>query len=286
MLHKFILTTLFLLQKYIDFLAAYSAVNQGHCHPKIIAAMKEQAEQLTLTSRAFHNDQFGPYAEYITKLFGYDKVLPMNSGVEAGETAVKLARKWAYEVKGVEQDKATVLFANQNFWGRSLAAVSSSTDPECYNNFGPYMPGFKLVPYNDLNALEAYFKADPNVAAFMVEPIQGEAGVVVPDAVSPALLACINFPSCTKLHCITVEISSNTRSSLFSYRHTLRVCAPSATSTTCCGSQMRCRRASAARASCWPCTTTRCAPTWSALVRLSLEARCPSLRCWQTTRSC
>ena len=142
--------------------------------------MKEQAETLTLTSRAFHNDQFGPYAEYITKLFGYDKVLPMNSGVEAGETAVKLARKWAYEVKGVPANQATVVFANQNFWGRSLAAVSSSTDPDCYNNFGPYMPGFKLVPYNDLTALEAVFKQDPNVAAFMVEPIQGEAGVVVP----------------------------------------------------------------------------------------------------------
>jgi len=171
-------------QKYFDFLAAYSAVNQGHCHPRIINAMKEQAETLTLTSRAFHNDQFGPYAEYITKLFGYDKVLPMNSGVEAGETAVKLARKWAYEVKGVPQNQATVVFANQNFWGRSLAAVSSSTDPDCYNNFGPYMPGFKLIPYNDLAALEETFKADPNVAAFMVEPIQGEAGVVVPDKVS------------------------------------------------------------------------------------------------------
>lgn len=171
------------MQKYFDFLAAYSAVNQGHCHPRIVSAMKEQAETLTLTSRAFHNDQFGPYAEYITKLFGYDKVLPMNSGVEAGESAVKLARKWAYEVKGVPQNQATVVFANQNFWGRSLAALSSSTDPECKNNFGPYMPGFKLVPYDDLGALEAVFKADPNVAAFMVEPIQGEAGVVVPHKV-------------------------------------------------------------------------------------------------------
>lgn len=166
-------------------------MNQGHCHPRIIAAMKEQAESLTLTSRAFHNDQFGPYAEYITKLFGYDKVLPMNSGVEAGETAVKLSRKWAYEVKGVPKDQATVVFANQNFWGRSLAAVSSSTDPDCYNNFGPYMPGFKLVPYNNLAALEAVFQQDPNVAAFMVEPIQGEAGVVVPDSVSlPLAFVC------------------------------------------------------------------------------------------------
>lgn len=182
------------LQKYFDFLAAYSAVNQGHCHPRIINAMKEQAETLTLTSRAFHNDQFGPYAEYITKLFGYDKVLPMNSGVEAGETAVKLARKWAYEVKGVPANQATVVFANQNFWGRSLAAVSSSTDPDCYNNFGPYMPGFKLIPYNDLGALEETFKADPNVAAFMVEPIQGEAGVVVPDKVSEGLLFTCHSP--------------------------------------------------------------------------------------------
>lgn len=180
-------------QKYFDFLAAYSAVNQGHCHPRIINAMKDQAETLTLTSRAFHNDQFGPYAEYITKLFGYDKVLPMNSGVEAGESAVKLARKWAYEVKGVAPNQATVVFANQNFWGRSLAAVSSSTDPDCYNNFGPYMPGFKLIPYNDLAALEAVFKADPNVAAFMVEPIQGEAGVVVPDPVSRISLLFIRF---------------------------------------------------------------------------------------------
>jgi ornithine--oxo-acid transaminase len=165
-------------------LSAYSAVNQGHCHPRIINAMKEQAEILTLTSRAFHNDLFGPYAEFITKLFGYDKVLPMNTGVEAGETSVKLARKWAYEVKGVPKDKATVVFANENFWGRSLAAVSSSTDPDCYNNFGPYMPGFTLIPYNDLNALEEIFKRDPNIAAFMLEPIQGEAGVKVPNEVS------------------------------------------------------------------------------------------------------
>jgi ornithine--oxo-acid transaminase len=170
-------------QQYLDFLSAYSAVNQGHCHPRLIAAMTEQVNTISLTSRAFHNDQFGPYAEYITKLFGYDKVLPMNSGVEAGETAVKLARKWAYEVKGVPQNQATVVFANQNFWGRSLAAVSSSTDPECYNNFGPYMPGFKLIAYDDLSALETILQNDPNIAAFMVEPIQGEAGVKVPHEV-------------------------------------------------------------------------------------------------------
>jgi len=168
-------------KQYLDFLSAYSAVNQGHCHPRIIEALKKQAETLTLTSRAFYNDQFGSYAQFITSTFGYDKVLPMNSGVEACETAVKLARKWAYEVKGVPQNSATVVFAESNFWGRSLAAVSSSTDPESYNNYGPFLPGFKTIPFNDPVALEAAFKEDPNIAAFMVEPIQGEAGVVVPD---------------------------------------------------------------------------------------------------------
>lgn len=168
-------------KQYLDFLSAYSAVNQGHCHPRIIEALKKQAGMLTLTSRAFYNDQFGSYAQFITSTFGYDKVLPMNSGVEACETAVKLARKWAYEVKGVPQNSATVIFAESNFWGRSLAAVSSSTDPESYNNYGPFMPGFKTIPFNDPIALEAAFKEDPNIAAFMVEPIQGEAGVVVPD---------------------------------------------------------------------------------------------------------
>eukprot|EP00349_Pseudokeronopsis_sp_Brazil_P001590 CAMPEP_0202963482 /NCGR_PEP_ID=MMETSP1396-20130829/7478_1 /ASSEMBLY_ACC=CAM_ASM_000872 /TAXON_ID= /ORGANISM="Pseudokeronopsis sp., Strain Brazil" /LENGTH=424 /DNA_ID=CAMNT_0049684735 /DNA_START=117 /DNA_END=1391 /DNA_ORIENTATION=+ len=166
-------------QKFLDFLSAYSAVNQGHCHPRIVQALKDQADLLTLTSRAFHNDQFGPYAEYITKLFGYDKVLPMNSGVEAGETAVKLSRKWAYLRKGVPENQAKVVFAKNNFWGRSLAAVSSSTDPSSYKGYGPYMPGFEIVPYDDLVALEKAI-SDPNTAAFMVEPIQGEAGVVVP----------------------------------------------------------------------------------------------------------
>lgn len=170
-------------KKYLDFLAAYSAVNQGHCHPRIISALKEQAEKLTLTSRAFHNDQMGPYADYITKLFKYDKVLPMNTGVEAGETAVKLARKWAYMVKGVPDNQAKVVFAKNNFWGRTLAAVSSSTDPSSYKGFGPYMPGFEIVPYDDLEALEKSI-SDPNTAAFFVEAIQGEAGVVVPSAVS------------------------------------------------------------------------------------------------------
>ena len=166
-------------KRYIDFLAAYSACNQGHCHPRIVKVLQDQAEVLTLTSRAFHSDQMGVYADYITKLFGYDKVLPMNTGVEAGETAVKLARKWAYKVKGVPENRAKVVFARENFWGRTLAAISSSTDPSSYAGFGPYMPGFELVDYNDLEALEKSI-SDPNTAAFMVEPIQGEAGVKVP----------------------------------------------------------------------------------------------------------
>lgn len=167
-------------KKYLDFLSAYSAVNQGHCHPKITAAMVEQAQILTLTSRAFYNNVLGEYEKFITELLGYDKVLPMNTGVEGGETAVKLARKWAYEVKGIEKNKAKVIFAEGNFWGRTLAAVSSSTDPDCYEGYGPYMPGFEIVPYNNISALEKALE-DPNVCAFMVEPIQGEAGVFVPD---------------------------------------------------------------------------------------------------------
>mgnify|MGYP001232700554 FL=1 len=168
-------------KKYYDFLSAYSAVNQGHCHPKITKALETQARLLTLTSRAFHNNVLGRYEAYITKLFGYDKVLPMNTGVEGGETANKLARKWGYLKKGIEKDKARIIFANGNFWGRTLAAISSSDDPLSYSGFGPFMPGYDLIPYNDLEALENQFK-DPNVCAFMVEPIQGEAGVVVPDA--------------------------------------------------------------------------------------------------------
>ena len=167
-------------KKYYDFLSAYSAVNQGHCHPKIIKALNDQASKLTLTSRAFHNDILADYEEYITRLFGYDKVLPMNTGVEGGETANKLARKWGYLKKGIEEDKARIIFAKGNFWGRTLAAISSSDDPSSYKGFGPYMPGYSLIPYNDLEALENELK-DKNVAAFMVEPIQGEAGVVVPD---------------------------------------------------------------------------------------------------------
>ena len=167
-------------KKYYDFLSAYSAVNQGHCHPKIIKALNDQANTLTLTSRAFHNNILGSYEQYITNLFGYDKVLPMNTGVEGGETANKLARKWGYLKKGIEEDKARIIFANGNFWGRTLAAISSSDDPSSYKGFGPYMPGYSLIPYNNLAALENELK-DKNVAAFMVEPIQGEAGVIVPD---------------------------------------------------------------------------------------------------------
>ena len=167
-------------KKYYDFLSAYSAVNQGHCHPKIVAALVEQASLLTLTSRAFHNDVLGAYEKYVTTLFGYDKILPMNTGVEGGETALKLCRKWAYKVKGIAPNKAKILFAENNFWGRTLAAVSSSTDPSAFNDYGPYLPGFEIVKYNDLQDLERALE-DPNVAGFMVEPIQGEAGVMVPD---------------------------------------------------------------------------------------------------------
>ena len=168
-------------KKYYDFLSAYSAVNQGHCHPRILQALIEQAKKLTLTSRAFHNNVLGIYEKFITELFGYDRVLPMNTGVEGGETAVKLCRKWAYTVKKVPENQAKIIFVNGNFWGRTLAAISSSTDPKSRNDFGPYMPGYELIPYNDLAALEKALE-DPYVAGFMVEPIQGEAGVVVPDA--------------------------------------------------------------------------------------------------------
>ncbi|EFN56647.1 hypothetical protein CHLNCDRAFT_57535 [Chlorella variabilis] len=168
-------------KRYFDFLSGYSAVNQGHCHPKILEAMIEQSRKLTLTSRAFFNDALGEYEEYITRLLGYDKVLPMNTGVEGGETAVKLARRWGYDVKGVPKYQAKILFAADNFWGRTTSAISSSTDPDSYEGFGPFMPGFEVIPYNDLPALQAKLESDPNIVAFMVEPIQGEAGVVVPD---------------------------------------------------------------------------------------------------------
>ena len=167
-------------KQYFDFLSAYSAVNQGHCHPKIINALIAQAQHLTLTSRAFHNNILGEYEAYISQYFGYDKVLPMNTGVEGGETAIKLARKWGYNVKGIAENEAKIIFVEGNFWGRTMAAISSSTDPSSYNGFGPFLPGFNIIPYNDLIALEAALQ-DKNVCAFMFEPIQGEAGVVVPD---------------------------------------------------------------------------------------------------------
>jgi ornithine--oxo-acid transaminase len=166
-------------KEYFDFLSAYSAVNQGHCHPRIINALKEQAEQLTLTSRAFYNDKLGPYESFITKLFGYDKILPINSGVEAMETGLKLARKYAYNVMGIPENKAKMVFVEGNFHGRTLAAISASTEPSSRKDFGPFVPGYVIIPYDDLEALEQALK-DPHVVGFMVEPIQGEAGVVVP----------------------------------------------------------------------------------------------------------
>ena len=166
-------------KRYFDFLSAYSAVNQGHCHPKIIEALHVQSRKLTLTSRAFHNDQLGPFEQYITNLLGYDRVLPMNTGVEGGETAVKLARKWGYTVKGIPSNQAKVIFASGNFWGRTIAAISTSQDEDSYTDFGPFVPGFEIVEYNNIPALEQAFQ-DSNVAAFMVEPIQGEAGVIMP----------------------------------------------------------------------------------------------------------
>ncbi len=167
-------------KQYFDFLSGYSAVNQGHCHPAIIAAMTEQASRLTLTSRAFYNNHLGEYEQFITEYFGYQKVLPMNTGVEAGETAVKLARRWAYEKKGIAPNEAVILFPAGNFWGRTIAAISSSSDPSSYKNFGPFVPGFQQIPYNNISALAEALQ-NKNVAAFMVEPIQGEAGVIVPD---------------------------------------------------------------------------------------------------------
>ncbi len=167
-------------KKYLDFLSAYSAVNQGHCHPKIVKAMNDQAQTLTLTSRAFYNNVLGEYEKYITELFGYDKVLPMNTGVEGDETAVKLARRWGYDVKGIKKNEAKIIVANENFHGRTMMAVSASTDPDSYEGYGPFLPGFVKIPFNDISALEKALE-DPNVCAFMVEPIQGEAGVMVPD---------------------------------------------------------------------------------------------------------
>lgn len=167
-------------KRYFDFLSAYSAVNQGHCHPKIVQALTDQAQKLALTSRAFYNSVLGEYEEYITKYFGYDKVLPMNSGAEGDETALKLCRKWAYKVKGIPENQAKIIACEGNFHGRTITIVSMSTDPDARNDFGPFTPGFEIIPYNDLDALEQALQ-DPNVAGFLVEPIQGEAGVYVPD---------------------------------------------------------------------------------------------------------
>jgi ornithine--oxo-acid transaminase len=167
-------------KRYYDFLSGYSAVNQGHCHPAIVESFIEQAKKLTLTSRAFHSDWFGEYARFITDFFGYDKVLPMNTGVEAVETAIKLCRKWGYEVKGVEENKAVIVVCEGNFHGRTSSVISFSSDPLAKNNFGPFMPGFISIPYNDIGAL-AKILENKNVCGFLVEPIQGEAGVIVPD---------------------------------------------------------------------------------------------------------
>ncbi len=167
-------------KRYYDFLSGYSAVNQGHCHPRIVGALVEQAQKLTLTSRAFHSDQLGEYAQYITGYFGYDKVLPMNSGVEAVETALKLARRWGYDKKGIAANRAKIVTVAGNFHGRTLNVVSFSTDPSSRDGFGPFMPGYEVIPYNDLTALKTALE-DPNIAGFLVEPIQGEAGVYVPD---------------------------------------------------------------------------------------------------------
>lgn len=168
-------------KRYYDFLSSYSAVNQGHCHPRILAALKAQAEKLTLTSRAFYNDKLGDFEEYLCQLFGFEKALIMNTGVEAVESAMKLCRKWAYLVKGVPQDQAKIVFANGNFHGRTISVITASVDPSAKNDFGPFMPGIINVPYNDIDALEAAFEQDSHIAGFVVEPIQGEAGVVVPD---------------------------------------------------------------------------------------------------------
>ena len=167
-------------KKYFDFLSGYSAVNQGHCHPKIINALVEQASLLTLTSRAFYNDKLGIFEKYITELLGFDKMLPMNTGAEAVETAIKLARRWAYVKKGIEENKAKILVCAENFHGRTSTIVSFSTDPSSFNQFGPFMPGFEVIPYNNIHALEEKLK-DQNIAAFLFEPIQGEAGIIMPD---------------------------------------------------------------------------------------------------------
>ena len=166
-------------KRYYDFLAAYSAVNQGHCHPKILSALTEQAQKLTLTSRAFYNDSLGEYEKFVTEFFGYDKVLPMNTGVEAVETAVKLSRRWGYKIKGIPDNQAKIVWVEHNFHGRTISSISASTDPSSYGGFGPLVPGYVIIPYDNLAALDKAL-SDPNVAAFIFEPVQGEAGVIVP----------------------------------------------------------------------------------------------------------
>ncbi|MDR1436926.1 MAG: aminotransferase class III-fold pyridoxal phosphate-dependent enzyme, partial [Candidatus Symbiothrix sp.] len=168
-------------KRYYDFLSAYSAVNQGHCHPEIIRALVGQAQKLTLTSRAFYNSRLGEYEEYVTRYFGYDKVLPMNTGAEAVETAIKLCRKWSYEKKGLTVDTARIVVCENNFHGRTTTIVSFSIDPEARNHYGPFTPGFIVIPYNDTGALEKALQENPDIAGFLVEPVQGEAGVCVPD---------------------------------------------------------------------------------------------------------
>jgi len=166
--------------KYYDFIAGYSAVNQGHCHPRLINTLNEQSSQLTLTSRAVYTEELSKYSEFITKIFNYDKVLPTNTGVEAGETAIKMARAWGYKNKFIQQNKAVILFAKNNFWGRSIAACSSSSSPLCYNNYGPYTPGFELIEYNNISALKEKLENNKNIVAYMLEPIQGEGGIIIP----------------------------------------------------------------------------------------------------------
>lgn len=167
-------------KQYLDFLSAYSAVNQGHCHPRLLKVLNKQSKELTLTSRAFYNNKLGEYQEFMCNTFKYDKLLPMNTGVEAAETSVKLARRWAYTVKGVSENQATILFPKGNFWGRSIGAISASSDPTSYSNFGPYVPNFEKIEYNNINILEEKLESNPNIAAYMMEPIQGEAGVIIP----------------------------------------------------------------------------------------------------------
>lgn len=168
-------------KKYMDFLSGYSAVNQGHCHPRLIKTVTKQIKNLTLTSRAFHNDKLGNLCEYMNKTFNYNRFLPMNTGVEGGETAIKIARKWGYEKKNIPENQAVNLFCENNFWGRTITALSSSNDFKCYNNFGPYTNGLKLIEYNNLKKLENEFKLNKNIVSFMLEPIQGEAGIIIPD---------------------------------------------------------------------------------------------------------